>query len=79
VATSKLTKEEWREAHHYFHHDDKMTDLAAIRDEAQQRAFDKRDPEDSVIHFHPYDENGDGCKNIIHEQYRKGEGLVSGG
>jgi hypothetical protein len=72
-----LSAKEWQFAHHYYHSNGALTDLSQMRDEAQKRTADKREPENSVIHFHPYDENQGFCLyEGPHEQYRIGEGLV---
>jgi hypothetical protein len=57
--------------HNYFIVDN--IDVAAVRKEAQSRAFDKRNPEDSIVHFHPY--NPEGCPdNCEFEEYKVGRG-----
>jgi hypothetical protein len=72
-----LSAKEWQFAHHYYHANDELTDLKQMRDEAHQRAADQREPENSVIHFHPYKDNQGFCLyEGRHEQYRIGEGLV---
>lgn len=73
-----LTSEQLHRAHHYYD-TPPVTDLAAIRAEAQRRAFDKRKPEDSVIHLHPYDEDTICPPQGEHEYYVAEKGLVSNG
>jgi hypothetical protein len=75
--TWELEGDRLRKAHHYFVYDTSKIDVGAMRDEAQRRAFDNRTPEDSVIHHHPYDENGASCHNTDHEHYSAGQGKVS--
>jgi hypothetical protein len=71
-----LDTERYRLAHHYFAGDSSKFDAQAMRDEAEQRAFDKREPEDSVIHHHFYDENGHCPEGSEHDFYLVGHGRV---
>jgi hypothetical protein len=62
--------------HHYYI--TPIIDVSAVRDEAQKRAFDKRDPEGSIIHHHAFDEMKEqACpKETYHERYEAHLGLV---
>jgi hypothetical protein len=72
---AELSREQRRKAHHYYVYDGDKVDAQAMRDEAEYRAFDTRTPEDSVIHFHPYTENG--CpRDTKHTEYEVGKGVV---
>lgn len=46
--------------HHFYHSVEGNTDLAAIRDQANQRTKPKNkygaNPEDSIVHFHRHEE-----------------------
>jgi hypothetical protein len=66
---SVLTGERYTKAHHYFVYDRDKVDTKQVRDEAQWKLVDKRSPEDSVIHFHPYQANEECPPNTHHEYY----------
>lgn len=65
-----LTVEELRLAHHYYIHTPHVAE-SQVREEAQRRLTDRRKPENSVLHFHPYVEHAPlRCKDEgRHEEY----------
>jgi hypothetical protein len=69
-----LPFERYRKAHHSYVTE--IVDAAVFRKEAQARAFDNRQQEDTVIHFHEYDENNGNCKGKEHEHYAAGVGKL---
>lgn len=73
--STELTREEYRMAHHYYVSG--HVAKSQVLDEAQRRAFDKRSPENSVIHYHPFGENNHGCtKECKPDMYKIGVGLL---
>lgn len=62
--------------HNSYVYDDSKVDTTVFRREAMNRAFDTRDPGDTIIHFHPYDDRGQLCNEdlMVHEYYKKGVG-----
>jgi hypothetical protein len=50
----------------YYHYDDKVTNIDAIREHARECARNDRGPEPSVIHFHKH---GAPCEGEKHEQF----------
>jgi hypothetical protein len=66
---SLLTKERWRLAHHSFVYDEGKVDVAQMRHDAEARLVDRRKREDTVIHFHEYNENGGCPEDSRHEYY----------
>jgi len=73
-----LTAMEWSVAHHSYVHDDTKVSVDKMRQDAQERAFDKRHPEHTVIHFHSYSPDQGWCfQDGEHEQYRAGKGRVA--
>jgi hypothetical protein len=70
---AELTREAYRRAHHYF-----VSGVVAksqVLDEAQRRALDTRSPEDSVVHYHVYNDNG--CpKDCRPDEYEAGKGFL---
>jgi hypothetical protein len=66
---AELTKERWRVAHHSYMYDDAVVDIAQMRKDAEARLVDRRGKEDTIIHFHPYEENWGKCGGTRHEYY----------
>lgn len=70
---TELTRERYRKAHHYF-----VSGIVAksqVLDEAQRRALDKLHPEDSVVHYHLYNE-GQCPKDCQPDEYEAGKGFL---
>jgi hypothetical protein len=72
-----ITPERYLKAHHSYVTEGISAEV--MRKEAQARAFDYRSPEDTVIHFHSYDERQEvHCTQPgpTHEYYAAGMGKL---
>lgn len=70
---AELTRQRYRKAHHYFVSGNVAK--SQVLEEAQRRALDRRSPEDSVVHYHEYKDNGcpSDCKP---DEYEAGKGFL---